>query len=312
MVYRERIRISWTGIFMSIWTILFGSITVIAIAVSIIDRELHLAAIIACGIMASLGLMIIGPLIIYRKKIIIKRDFMVTNQTQKRIKRVLLTLWNSPERTIRLPRGIWFSRGKIIRLSWLRRRQRIDLSRIVEVRKRFATFSIRFTPGMSWDNVRDINVDFVMLRDIDGIIHLVDLTNFRDRHYHNIIEFLNNIIVENSALNKSAKQVNIPLINSQKKKDNKEIKPNREIQIQAEIEKAKQAGLSSLLLTDAGPLPKLLISTIQRVTGKDSVEIEKMLKNLPCLIISGVSRSEAKNIVDQLSAIHPRVSIKIR
>jgi len=305
---------------MTIWSLLFGGITVIAIVASIIDQELHLAAIIACGFMASIGLMILGPLIIHRKKIIIKRDIIITNQMQKRIKCALLPLWNNPNARLALPRGIWFSRGKIIRLSWIKKRQHIDLSKIIEFRERSAVFTINFMPGRSWDNVRDILVDLVIIRDVDGILYLVDLTEFSKRNYIEIIEFLKGIVRENAALFKEAKPVIIPNEISRKINHNPaplegyalELKKAKRKEIEKEISASKEAGLKSLLITEINVHPAIIIELIKEINGKSTEEIAEMISDLPCLVISGIERREALILADRFTSVGIKSRVEIR
>jgi len=301
---------------MFIWTMLFTALAVVGTVVFITDGGAAWGGIVAGGVMGAIGWIVVAPMLIHRNKIIIKNDIIFAHKMQKKILGVILQMWTDPIANAYLPKFAWHSAGRIVRFSWIKRWQKIDLSKVVQVREMgvvFETRSLGVTHNVQ--NLRDVEIEFMMLRNIDGSIYVLNLTEFRESHCREIIEYIEARVNQNSHLLDEAKSVSIPkpiLKQTRRQKKEKVRKMNKEKEMQVKIEESRQAGLSSLILTDAGPNQKITARIIQRATGKDIDEIEKMISKLPCLVLCGVSRNEAKFLADDLTASHVRVSVKIR
>ena len=194
-VYRQKL-INSVFILMGIWTALFTALMVCGVVYSIIVYQIFWIPIIGGGIMGTIGWIFFGPLLIHRKKIILKDDMIIAHKMPKKHYTLLLSMWTTQGIIYSLSRGTPHSEGRILNLSWKRDWQTIDLTQIRKagewvVSLRPSGWSTSDTLSFSRNSImQNTIVEFLVLTDRYGDHHLVELTNFRNKQQCEIIKHI--------------------------------------------------------------------------------------------------------------------------
>jgi len=118
-VYRQKL-INLGFIFMFIWTMFFTALAVIGTVVIIIDSDFdNWVPMVAGGIMAVIGWITFAPMLIHRKKVVVKDDKIIAHIPQRWLKERLTVMWEKPIEWEFLRNGFTpHSMGRFVRFSW--------------------------------------------------------------------------------------------------------------------------------------------------------------------------------------------------
>jgi len=188
-IFKERLRPMF---FVNlVWVAVFTITAIGSIAIGIIESSDLWIIAIPSGIMAAIGLVFFMPMLIHRKKIIFRDNMMIAHTIPKKLHERLLRLWRTKGIIEMLPNRTSHLEGRIIRYSWKRGWQAIDLAQIDKA----AEWVVSLRPqSFPMTDVRSVRKNSIVLNTlIDYLIleeHLVDLTDFKYQHQLAIIKHI--------------------------------------------------------------------------------------------------------------------------
>ena len=304
---------------MLFWTFLAVALLVFGITES---NSNMLFSAIPVGLFAIIGWVITIPLFVHRVKVVIKGDkIFAKTQPAKKMHQLLLSMWNDGGNGL-LPPNTWHSFGMLVRWSWKPTKQQIDLSKIVEARvinESFRPFSRGFGVNVYNPSHRYINIDFILLRDVDGVIHMIEMTRMREKNQDIIVSLIDERVEKNEHLNANAKSAIVP----KRPLSRQEIRADRHEERRIAEHKQRQEkkrferegtvfarGNHSVRLVQAPTDKTKAISIITKRLGFTVEQATEIVDNAPRLIVDRIAEQDARTLTRELRALGATVEFR--